>query len=744
MTAEFAQNGIRRALTRNLFVPMLFLVLIATSVLSVINYQLINEQLKDRVAHIGESSTKIFENLLWQLDVVTIQVLLDEHVALGAVTSARLRDTTGLDLQAGDTIPSHLAYTVIIPLHKELDGVRTQIGQLHLQASLESVWREVWFRAIATILVAATAILGTTFLVRILLERTLLKPVLKISKTLTNWTGDWSDLEIDLGRTSGSSRAQPTDELDDLVRSIHEMRDQILASQGDLADSQRRLLRAAQIAGVGYSSFDIETGQYVTCDENYATMVNQTITEMLALSVIDDIILKRMHPDDIQGALAVGQKMRRGEIAEGVFRVAVTPGDFRYIRQIFEPGLKTPGHRQLVHTVAQDVTEINQLQSNLLQAQKVEAIGKLTGGVAHDFNNILAIISGNLELLRCEITPSDADEFVATSMRAVESGSKLTRQLLAFARKQPLMPRVFDVSVMIKESAALLKSSVGESIAFEIVTDGSLWKAEADPAQLEAAVLNLVVNARDAMPDGGKLTIEVGNTRLDRVYASQNNEVSPGQYVCIAVTDSGVGMSPKTLARVMEPYFTTKAVGRGTGLGLSMAFGFAKQSGGHLKVYSEIGRGTTVKLYLPRTTAMADQPTPKDTGIWGTEFDGLSVFLVEDDADLLNTYTKQLEKLGCLVHPAHDAASAQTLAQRVPKVDVILCDVILPGGQNGPEVVKNLKEHYPDCAVIYMSGFTENAIIHHGRLDKGVIMLEKPFTMANLRLAFKRAMSPTA
>lgn len=715
---------------------MFLLVLVATAVLSVINYRLINNQLEERVIHIGDSSTMIFENLLVQRDIDTIQLQLDEHVALGAVTSARLVDVTGLDLRAGQIISDDLAFSVITPLFKEQNNTAIQIGQLQFQASLESVWDEVQFRAIATVLVAAAAILGTTFLVQLLLERTLLRPVLKISKALTNWSGDLTDLEIDLDRPH---QPQGSDELDALVRSIHDMRDQILASQNDLADSQRRLLRAAQIAGVGYSSFDLETGRYVTCDENYASMINKTIPQMLKLRTHEDIVQTLMHPDDVAEALAIGKQIRRGTVTQGLFRIAITPGDYRYIRQIFEPGPKIPGHRQLVHCVAQDVTEINTLQSRLLQAQKVEAIGQLTGSVAHDFNNILAIISGNLELLKQNSPPTNDAEYIATALRAVDCGSKLTGQLLAFARKQPLMPRVFDVAARIQDAAVLLTSSVGKGIKIDIQTDENLWNAKADPAQLEAALLNLVVNARDAMPDGGNITITTSNIYLDRAYANQHGDLSPGQYISIAVKDTGCGMAPETLDRVLEPYFTTKDPGRGTGLGLSMVFGFAKQSGGHLKVCSKVGEGTRVKLFLPRARAEAEPKTTQDHNDRSAELNDLHVLLINDDIDLLKTYSAQLEKHGCAVHSAQDARAVQALVPGLSSLDVVLCDRVLSGKTDAARITKVLRDHHPDCAMIYMSDFDETADDDPGSTIDQSFLLEKPFTLSELIQAFKKA-----
>lgn len=305
---------------------------------------------------------------------------------------------------------------------------------------------------------------------------------------------------------------------------------------------------------------------------------------------------------------------------------------------------------------SQDVTELSRMHTTLLHAQKVKAIGTLSGGVAHDFNNILAVISVNLELLEEKISDPSARDYVQTSLHAVQLGADLTHQLLAFARKQPLRPEVLDNSRLLRNSISLLRTSVGESIDLEVVADGGLWRAEVDKAQLEAAILNMVINARDAMPDGGKLTIEVGNARLDRIYAEQHEEVVPGQYVCIATTDTGCGMNMTTISQALEPFFTTKGVGEVVGLGLPMAFGFAKQSGGHLKIYSEIDRGTTVKLCLPRVSSSSEVERTQFAEWTATQFQGLHVFLVEDKEDLRKTFTRHLELMGSIVYSAPDGA----------------------------------------------------------------------------------------
>ena len=730
--------GIRSTLNKSLLLPIFSLVLIAVVVVGTVTYHVGNHQLEQRIQTLSESSAVLFEDLLWQMDYDTLQVLLDEYVALGAVSAAHINTGLPEELRAGSDELEPTAFLLSRDLLHREDGSVRQIGRMTLEMSREGVWDLVRLSVMATLIVASLAALATTFIIQHLLNKRLIAPVLAIANGLDNWFGDWRDFRIDLGR--GESRdKRERDELDRLVQSIHGMRDQILMANHIIESKDDRLLSAARIAGIGYATFELESERIIDCDEIFASMVGQSVEAMLDFNIRRDIVAERVHPDDVHQAEDIRQQLKLGQAAEGVFRVATSTGAYRHIRQLFSTSPGMEGQPMRVLTVAQDVTELHRLQATLIQAQKVKAIGNLTGGVAHDFNNILAVISGNLELLEESITDPLAHGYLQTSQHAVQLGADLTQQLLAFARKQPLRPVVLDIARMIRESLSLLRTSVGESVDLNFVSDGGLWRTEVDRTQLEAAILNLVINARDAMPEGGKLTIEAGNTRLDRDYAEIHEEVNPGQYVCIAITDAGCGMSAATINQALEPFFTTKDVGKGTGLGLPMAYGFVKQSGGHLKIYSELGRGTTVKLYLPRMNASEDAVRSELPGLAAAHFNGLQVFLVEDNEDLRKTFTMQLEQMGSIVHSAPDGQAVFRIAPGIPKIDLILCDVILPNGMKGPEVVAGLQAIYPNAAVIYMSGYTENAIIHQGRLDEGVTMLQKPFSRRDLVAAFASA-----
>jgi signal transduction histidine kinase/CheY-like chemotaxis protein len=389
--------------------------------------------------------------------------------------------------------------------------------------------------------------------------------------------------------------------------------------------------------------------------------------------------------------------------------------------------------------VAEEVAARSRAEEALRQAQKMEAVGQLTGGIAHDFNNLLTVVTGNIDMAVRAIEANErpdprARRALGNALKGAERAAALTQRLLAFSRRQPLSPKPLDPDRLVAGMSDLLNRSLGETVKLEIVSSPGLWRVEADPNQLEAAILNLAVNARDAMPRGGRLTIETANARLDDAYAAEHAEVAPGQYVVIAITDTGVGMSKETASRVFEPFFTTKEVGRGTGLGLSQVYGFTKQSGGHVKIYSEEGRGTSVKIYLPRLVSDAkdedDQKAP-GTGVEKSQHQE-TVLVVEDDDDVRAYSAECLRELGYRVIEAHDGPSALRLFDRGEQhIDLLFTDVVMPE-MTGRELADRAREMRPDLKVLYTSGYTRNAIVHGGRLDEGVEMISKPFTYAAL------------
>ncbi len=387
-------------------------------------------------------------------------------------------------------------------------------------------------------------------------------------------------------------------------------------------------------------------------------------------------------------------------------------------------------------TLRQQIAEREKAEAALHQTQKIEAIGHLTGGVAHDFNNILQVIHAGLDIMRRRAAKWDLaaevrqmlDRHLGDMMSASERGAGLTRQLLAFARRQPLEPKEIDANRLVQGMSDLLRRTLGEQIAIETVLAGGLWRTQSDANQLESALLNLAVNARDAMPDGGSLTIETANTHLDENYRQMHPEVEPGQYVMFAVTDTGAGMTQEVLSRVFEPFFTTKEVGRGTGLGLSQVYGFIKQSGGHVAIYSELGQGTSVKLYLPRSMGGAAEPPAPAAVARPTGTPRETILVVEDDETVLGLAVDILGDLGYQVIQAQDGREALRRLAAHPSIDLLFTDVGLPGGLNGKQLADRAIEMRPGLKVLFTSGYTRNAIVHGGRLDAGVALISKPFT----------------
>ncbi|UZE47750.1 ATP-binding protein [Rhodopseudomonas sp. P2A-2r] len=431
----------------------------------------------------------------------------------------------------------------------------------------------------------------------------------------------------------------------------------------------------------------------------------------------------------------------RGETVDG-FEVCFRPHGVDKLKHLLcgaRPIRNAAGKQTGSVVVFRDVTEAKETERQLHQSQKLDAIGQLTGGIAHDFNNMLTVITGSSEILLEELTDRPTLLTIAGMIvEAADRGAELTKHLLAFARKQPLQPRNIDVNTMVLDTVKLLRPSLGEQIEIETTLEQDAQPALIDPSQLSAALLNLAVNARDAMPNGGKLLLETGNVVLDDSYAQNNVEVVPGPYVMIAVSDTGVGIPASLRDKVFEPFFTTKEVGRGTGLGLSMVYGFVKQSNGHIKIYSEEGYGTTIKLYLPcaSTESQAAEIAAPIEG--GSE----TILVVEDDPLVSGFVVTQLHSLGYRTLMASSGTAALAQVDGGAAFDLLFTDVIMPGGMNGRQLADAVTQRRPHMKVLYTSGYTENAIVHHGRLDADVLLLPKPYRKSELARMVRLALTP--
>lgn len=391
--------------------------------------------------------------------------------------------------------------------------------------------------------------------------------------------------------------------------------------------------------------------------------------------------------------------------------------------------------------VAAAVDERIRAEEALRQAQKMEAIGQLTGGIAHDFNNLLTVILGGLDTILRQLPEIPAsphkervERVVRMASQAGERAATLTSRLLAFARRQPLDPKPIDAGRLVTNLADLLQRTLGETIALQTVTGAGLWRAQADPSELENALVNLAVNARDAMPGGGCLTIETSNAYLDEAYAAELAEpLTAGQYVLISVSDTGTGMSPEILAQVFEPFFTTKAAGKGTGLGLSQVYGFVRQTGGHVQIYSELGEGTTIKIYLPRSVERGLPTDPENVSAPNSIHGGTETILVVEDHEELRSFSVGiLRELGYRVLQAATGQEALELLAKESDVRLLFTDLVLPEGMDGRRLADRAQELYPNMKTLFTTGYARNAIVHNGRLDQGLHLIVKPFSFDGL------------
>jgi signal transduction histidine kinase/CheY-like chemotaxis protein len=393
--------------------------------------------------------------------------------------------------------------------------------------------------------------------------------------------------------------------------------------------------------------------------------------------------------------------------------------------------------------LSDEIHKRQESEDRLRQMQKLEAIGQLTGGIAHDFNNMLAVIIGSLRLLERRLQRGDPNpqEFIESAKSGAERAAELTRRLLAFARKQPLAPEATDINKLLAGISELIRRTLPASISVETVLAGGLWRTNIDARELENALLNLVVNARDAMPEGGRLTIETANAHLDDAYAAEHSDVTAGQYVMVAVTDNGPGMTREVAARAFEPFFTTKAAGKGTGLGLSQVHGFIKQSGGHIKLYSEPGQGLTIKLYLPRhygTPAEARSASDQSRDV-PRAVESTLILVVEDDPEVLKVSVGMLAELGYQTLSATGGAQALELIDAHQDIALLLTDVVMPE-MNGRRLADLALQRRPSLKVLFTTGYSRNAIVHNDILDHNVELIQKPFSLEALAQKVNRVL----
>ncbi len=481
--------------------------------------------------------------------------------------------------------------------------------------------------------------------------------------------------------------------------------------------------------------FDLSTDILTVCDfdGNFVSVSPawERISGWPAPGFRERSFLELLHPDDVSATQSNFEKLKHGmPVADFENRYLRADGGYCILSWRAVPVVE----EGLIYSIARDVTQERAREEQLRQSQKMEVVGQLTGGIAHDFNNLLTIIMGSLELLQRGLT--NAETKVTRRIDAAMDGAKraaaLTHRLLAFARRQALEPTVVEANRLVAGMADMLSRVLGEHIALEFVHGAGLWRVQADVNQLENSILNLAVNARDAMPAGGHLTIETQNVYLDEDYTHGRPDIEPGQYVMIAVTDTGTGMTADVAAKVFEPFFTTKPQGQGTGLGLAQVYGFIRQSHGHVTIYSEPGQGTSVKLYLPRVTNVAPAARADAAPAAAMAGRGELILVVEDEENVRNFSVEVLEELGYQVIAVENASGALEILETLPRVDLLFTDVVLTGTMNGRVLADEVVRRRPGTAVLFTTGYTRNAIVHHGRLDEGIDFIGKPFSATML------------
>jgi PAS domain S-box-containing protein len=498
-----------------------------------------------------------------------------------------------------------------------------------------------------------------------------------------------------------------------------EITDQVLSDRQSAAERDGLFRLSRDLFAV--ATFD---GHLRTVNPAWSHVLGRSDEELLSRPFSEII-----HPDDLAITGDVVAALSRGEPAHQ-FHVRLLRQDGEAVAFAWSavPDARLNG---TFYTVGRDITEELRREEMLRQSQKMEAVGQLTGGLAHDFNNLLAGISGSLELISMRLAQgrvADVEKYATAAKGAANRAAALTHRLLAFSRRQTLAPKPTDVKALVAGMEDLIGRTIGPAIELETVNAVGLWPSLIDPGQLENAILNLCINARDAMPDGGRITIETGNRWLDQRSAKERG-LEPGQYISVCVSDTGTGMPPEVIAKAFDPFFTTKPIGVGTGLGLSMIYGFAQQSGGAVRIYSELGQGTLVCIYLPTHWGEAEQADQAEETVGAPRGDGETVLVVDDEPTVRMLVAEILSDLGYRALEAEDGASGLKVLNSAARIDLLVTDVGLPGGLNGRQVADAARAVRPGLKVLFITGYAENAVLSHGHLDPGMHVMTKPFAM---------------
>jgi PAS domain S-box-containing protein len=716
-------NGIARRMLAMLILFSSAITAIITAMELYIDYRADIRGIDARIESIRKVYLPSLTESVWVAERSQIQTQLDGLRNLTDIEFVGI-ESDGRIIWSSGARESSRQIEQVIPLIRAYRGQGVNIGELHVVASVDNVLARLGSKLV--VILVSNGI--KTFLVGIFLllffQASVGQHLEHISAYLRRVGRSLSEVaDLRLNRPA-SGRWRP-DALDHVTHAINSMRGELSHFLAELTEAKQKLETIVRSSPLAIYTTDLN-GVVTSWSPSAEKIFGWPAAEIVGERVPAAAQREGRDPEDLCRRVLGGETFVDVETQH-----RKRDGSLIDVSITLAPLHDSSGQTHGCLRIAADIEQRKAMEEQLRQSQRMEAVGQLTGGVAHDFNNLLGVISGNLELLAEALEDRrDVRNMLQTAIRATDRGATLTRSLLAFARQQPLEPRPLDPNELIREMAELWRRTVPENIEMQLVA-ASTWLCEADPGQLQNAMLNLVANARDAMPAGGRLTIETHDARLDDAYAAAHAEVAPGDYLMLAVSDSGVGMTPAVAARAFDPFFTTKEVGKGTGLGLSMVYGFAKQSRGHVSLYSEVGEGTTVRIYLPRSAAGADQweAPERSDDMRGR---GETILVVEDDADFRTLTFALLRSLGYEVLDAGSAQAALRMLREGRHISLLLTDVVLPGGMNGPQLAEEALRLHPHIGVIYMSGYTENAILHHGRVDPGVNLLQKPFRKHDL------------
>jgi PAS domain S-box-containing protein len=705
--------------------------------------------IESRLDEIGRSYPGSLGESLWNLDQNQLELQLKGILSLPDVQSVEIREIASRANPVRLALGQQAARSVIVreyALDYVMQGGRRQIGVLRVEATLTEVYRQLLNKALVILASQAAKTFLVSFFILYLFHLLVTRHLAAIAEFVTGYNLARPPPPLRLDRRP----PREADELDKVIVAFNGLCTSLQHAYGDLRQVNARLERdisdrreAEENVRQSEQRFRdyAETASdwfWETGPDHVFTYISDKLdafglgrAELIGKRRFEAAMDQDAEPQKWRAHLATLDRHEpfrsfeysRRDSTGRLRRVSVNG------RPVFAPDGRFQGYRG----TATDLTEQHETEERLRQSQKMDAIGQLTGGVAHDFNNVLTVITGTIEILQEGL--ADKPQLAAIAQLiddAAARGASITSQLLTFARRQPLEPREIEINGLVMETTKLLTPMLGEHVEIETVLAPDAWGALADPSQLSAAIVNLAVNARDAMRGGGKLTIETANVTFDEASVSADGEMKPGQFVMIAVGDTGHGIPADIRGRVFEPFFTTKGVGRGTGLGLSMVYGFAKQTGGTVGIESEEGRGTTVRLYLPRAEGVA-APAAEPSSITAAPLGRYeTILVVEDDALVRGYVIAQLGSLGYRTLVASDGAAALALVDQGAEFDLLFTDVVMPGGMNGRQLVDAVVARRPGMKVLYTSGYSDDAIVHEGHLDPGLALLKKPYRKAEL------------